>query len=198
MLRSSIRSSVRARLALGAIALRLTAAGAQQPVFTPDHATGIYAVGERVGWTVQDVTPANPGESRGGPNGTYTYTIRKNGGEVVSTGTLDLSQGRARIETSLAEPAMVLVEVKPPRPDSTFGDRSTGGPGRVLLGAAVAPNGIRPAEPRPADFDAFWKAKLEQLDKVPMNAVVTPGESIRPGVEWATVKMNNVRGAHVY
>ena len=182
----ALRGFGRALLTLAASSISAVAA-AQQPVFTPDHATGIYALGERVGWTVS-----------GAPNGTYTYTVKKNGGEVVSTGTLDIAKGNARIETSLAEPAMVLVEVRPPRPDSAFGDRSTGGPGRVLLGAAVAPNDIRPAEPKPADFDAFWKAKLELLDKVPMNAVVTPGESNKPDIEWSTVRMNNVRGAHVY
>src|SRR5207302_7116284 len=140
--------------------------------------------GERVGWTV---TLPNAVTKDAQSPGRYTYTIKRNGGEVVSSGTLDLTSGRARIETSLAEPAMVLVEVKPPRPDSTFGNRSTGGPGRVLLGAAVAPTTIQAAEPKPADFDAFWAAKLKQLEAIPMNAVVTPGESGKPGVEWATV-----------
>ncbi|AHG93722.1 Acetyl xylan esterase (plasmid) [Gemmatirosa kalamazoonensis] len=168
---------------------------AQTPTFTPDHASGIYAAGERVGWTV---TMPNTVAKDARPAGAYTYTVRRNGGEVVSTGTLDLSTGKARIETSLADPAMVLVEVKPPRPDSTFGSRGTGGPGRVLLGAAVAPTGIAAAEPRPADFDAFWASKIAELNRIPMSPVVTPGESGKAGVEWATVKLNNVRGAHVY
>jgi cephalosporin-C deacetylase-like acetyl esterase len=93
---------------------------------------------------------------------------------------------------------MVLVEVKPARPDSTFGSRGTGGPGRVLLGAAVAPEGIRPAEPAPDDFDQFWNAKLAELGKVPVNATLTPGESGRAGVEWSAIRMDNVGGAHVY
>ena len=168
---------------------------AQTPTFTPDHASGIYAAGERVGWTV---TMPNTVAKDARPAGAYTYTVRRNGGEVVSTGTLDLSKGKARIETSLADPAMVLVEVKPPRPDSTFGSRGTGGPGRVLLGAAVAPTGIAAAEPRPADFDAFWASKIAELNRIPMSPVVTPGESGKAGVAWATVKLNNVRGAHVY
>ena len=162
-----------------------------QPSFMPDHSSGIYAVGERVGWTVtlpKGVQPIEP----------YSYTIKRNGGDVLSTGTLAFRSGRARIEASVAEPAMLLVEVKPSRPDSTFGSRSTGGPGRVLLGAAVAPTGIRAAEPKPDDFDAFWKSKLEKLSAIPMNAVVTPGESGRAGVEWATVRMDNVEGARVY
>jgi cephalosporin-C deacetylase len=111
---------------------------------------------------------------------------------------LDLRGGRARIEATLAEPAMLLVEVRPPARDTTFGAVSTGGPGRVLLGAAVAPTGIEPAEPAPADFDAFWAAKLAQLAAIPMDPVVTPGESGKPGVEWATVKLRNVGGAHVW
>src|SRR5205085_11029491 len=108
------------------------------------------------------------------------------------------SKGRARSEPSLAEPAMLLAEIKPPRPDSTFGNRSTGGPGRVLLGAAVDPTHIQAAEPKPADFDAFWDEKLRQLNALPMRPVVTPGESGRPGVEWATVRLDNVGGSHVY
>ena len=177
-----------------ALALLLTAPrfalGAQQPTFTPDHADGIYAAGEKVGWTVTLPKGASPVA--------YRYVIRRNGGDSLSSGTLKFSKGRARIETALAEPAMLLVEVTPPAPDSTFGDKSTGGPGRIRLGAAVAPTGIVPAEPKPADFDAFWRTKIAQLDAVPMEPVVTPGESGKPGVEWARVRVNNVDGAHVW
>jgi cephalosporin-C deacetylase len=192
-LRWTRRASLAPLLALAAAA----PLAAQQPVFTPDHASGIYAAGERVGWTVTQPQRTSK-DAPATPVGPYTYTIRRNGGETLSTGTFELSRGRARIETSLAEPAMVLVEIKPPRPDSTFGSRSTGGPGRVLLGAAVAPTAIRAAEPKPADFDDFWQRKLDELAKVPMGAVVTPGESNRAGVEWATVRLDNVNGSHVY
>ncbi len=189
------RSSLLVCIALSAALADTAASQAQHPTFTPDHPSGIYQAGERVGWTVTLPPSARRGTRA---RGTYSYTIRHNGGEVVSSGALDLARGRARIETSLAEPAMLLVEVRPPVPDTTFGDRSTGGPGRVLLGAAVEPTGIRPAEPEPADFDAFWTAKLQQLAAIPMDAVVTPGESDRPGVEYATVRMRNINGAHVY
>jgi cephalosporin-C deacetylase-like acetyl esterase len=177
-------------LAIAALSLARAAVG-QQPTFTPDHPSGIYRIGERVGWTVAL-------SEGGGATRALTYTIRRNGGEVVDSGTLRLRDGRGRIEATLAEPAMLLVEVKPAVPDSTFGNRSTGGPGRILLGAAVDPEMIQPAEPAPTDFDAFWKEKLEQLAAVPVGAVVAPGESDREGVEYATVRMNNVGGAHVY
>ncbi|MFL5581304.1 MAG: acetylxylan esterase [Gemmatimonadaceae bacterium] len=190
-----MRISILRSLAL-TLAVAATAA-AQTPTFTPDRTTGIYAAGERVGWTVT-LPAAGPRVAKDAAAARYPYVVRRNGGDTVAAGTLDLSRGRARIETTLAEPGMLLVEVRPPRADTTFGDRSTGGPGRVLLGAAVSPERIAPAEPRPADFDAFWAAKLRALDSVPVNPVVTPGESGKPGVEWATVRLDNVGGAHVY
>src|SRR5258705_7015320 len=176
-----------ARLALLAPAVL----GAQQPTFVPDHANGIYAAGERIGWT------ASLPEGTKAP-GPYTYTVRKFGAESLSAGTLIMKNGRGRIETSLAEPAMLVVEVKPPAGVENFGNPSTGGRGRVRLGAAVDPTKIQPSEPKPADFDAFWTEKLQLLEEVPMSPVVTPGESGVAGVEWATVKLNNVNGSHVY
>ncbi|MEO8561027.1 MAG: acetylxylan esterase [bacterium] len=166
-------------------------AAAQQPSFIPDHASGIYAVNERVGWTLT----LPKGVAATGP---YSYTIRKNGGETLGTGSVTLAKNRGRIETSLTEPAMVVVEVKPPAGTAGFGNQSTGGVGRVLLGAAVSPTSITAAEPKPADFDEFWDAKLKLLAAVPMNAQVTPGESGKPGVEYVKIRLDNLGGAHVF
>ena len=177
--------------ALGVTLFSSLAAEAQQPTFTPDHANGIYAAGERVGWMVT----LPKGVKAAGP---YTYVIRRNGADSIGSGTLTLAKGRGRIETSLTEPAMLVVEVKPPAGVTDFGNQSTGGKGRVRLGAAVAPTRITASEPKPADFDAFWAEKVRRLDSVPMNPVVKPGESDRPGVEWSTVRLDNLGGAHVY
>jgi len=178
-----------------AVLALLAAAGpaaAQQLSFTPFHANGTYAVGERVGWTVA----AAPGQSAA--SGRYHYTVKRDGGSVVGSGTFDLASGTATIRTSLDRPGMLLVEVRPPSPDSTFRGGSKGEVGRALLGAAVAPTRIRPAGPRPKDFDAFWATEIHRLEAVPADPVVTPGESGRPGVEYFTVRMNNVDGAHVW
>jgi cephalosporin-C deacetylase-like acetyl esterase len=167
-------------------------ATAQQLTFTPYHATGIYNVGERVGWTISVPQGATA------RSGAYTYTIKRNGLEVIKTDSVDLSIRTAKIETSLTEPAMLVVEVRPPAGTPGFGSRSTGGEGRVLLGAAVAPTSLQPTAPRPADFDAFWSQKIAQLTAIPAAPVLTPKESGKPGVDYATIRMNNVNGAHVY
>ena len=192
-----VRSFSLATLAIAAVACSIRAQQATpvstpQPVFAPDHANGIYRSGERIGWTMT-LPGATPS-----PATVYTYIIKRNGGDVLATGTLDPARGTSRIETTLAEPSMLVVEVKPVVADPTFGSRGTGGPGRVLLGAAVDPTGIRAAEGKPADFNAFWNAKIAMLNAISMNPVITAGESGKPGVEWSTVRLDNINGAHVY
>lgn len=170
------------RTTFAALVLLLAAAHvcpAQQPTFTPYKAGGIYKLGEKVGWTVE-LPPGAP-RSAG-----YTYAVRKNNQDVIKTGTLDLTSGRAVIEATPDEPSMVYVEVKTP-----------GGAG-LALGAAVAPERLRPSAPRPADFDAFWASKIRALKAVPENAVLTPSDAGRPGVEYATVRMDGVGGARVH
>src|SRR5262249_34998965 len=39
--------------------------------------------------------------------------------------------------------------------------------------------------PRPADFDAFWDAKLAAQARIPLNARLTPATSDLPGVEMS-------------
>jgi cephalosporin-C deacetylase len=165
---------------------------AQQLVATPYSKTGIYRVNLTVGWTVA-VAPGQHAAS-----GAYSYTVTENGQRSIKSGTLDLARGSARIETSLRAPGMVRVEIKPPAGTTNFGDEHTGGPGLVALAAAVDPTRIQPDAPRPADFDAFWKAKLDLLATVPMNPIVTMEESGVEGVGYATFRLDNAFGAHVY
>src|ERR1035441_2042949 len=77
----------------------------QQLVFAPYHASGIYDVGEMVGWTV---TPG-PVES----TCSYKWTIRRNNAVVLKEGTLDLSSGKDKIETTGDEPEMLYVVIEP-------------------------------------------------------------------------------------
>ena len=178
-----------AGLCAGALA---TQGGAQQLIATPHDKTGIYAVNQTVGWTISVATGehATPGA--------YTYVVKQNGAKSIKTGTLDLLKGPATIETALASPGMIWVEIRPPNGTKSFGNVHTGGDGVVVLAAAVNPTMIRPAAPRPADFDSFWASKLALLERVPMNAVATAKESGDTSVNYATIRLDNVDGAHVY
>ena len=62
----------------------------KQLTFTPYHASGIYDIGETVGWTV------TPGPTT--PTYAYKWTIRRNNAVVLKEGKLDLSSGKDKIE----------------------------------------------------------------------------------------------------
>ena len=82
-----------------------SAADGPQLVFKPYHADGIYALGEKVGWTVTPAWGTVP------PKGRFSYTIKSNDLDVVKTGTFDLSSGTATIDTTFDQPAMLYVTV---------------------------------------------------------------------------------------
>src|SRR3982751_810790 len=118
----------------------------QQLTFTPYHASGIYDVGETVGWTV------TPGPAV--PTYKYRWTIRRNNAVVLKQAVLDLSNGKATIEIAASEPAMIYVAVEAfddlteiaPSPAAGARRFVGGNAGRndgfYAVGAAVAPRKI--------------------------------------------------------
>ena len=166
---------------------------AQQLVFTPYRASGIYDIGETVGWTV------TPGPTA--PTYAYQWTIRRNNAVVLKEGTLDLSPGKATIEIVGDQPGMIYVAVEanadltpPPAAPVAEGTRFAGGntgrnTGLYAVGAAVAPTKIGVSTPRPGDFDAFWDAKLAAQASLPINAVLKPVETDVPGVEMSMFEL---------
>lgn len=149
---------------------------AQPFSITPYRANGIYALGERAGWTL--TLP----QGSTGVHSTYEYVIKKNNFDTIQTGTLDFSSGSTTIETTLREPAMVYVEIR--------------GAETVHLGAAIGPRQLQPSVPRPADFDQFWGSKLKGLSQIPINPVLTPTSTGQAGVQMYTVLLDSL-GSHV-
>jgi len=67
----------------------------------------------------------------------------------------------------------------------------------AIVGAAVAPTQIAPSASRPADFDAFWAAKLAELKKVPMRPVLVQLTTAVPGINLYMVQLDSL-GSHVH
>ena len=180
----------------------------QQLTFAPYRPSGIYDVGDTVGWTV------TPGPVT--PTYAYKWTIRRNNAVVLKEGKLDLSSGKDKIEITGDQPEMIYVAVEPyaklaadasaPAGDSGHvavpayvGGNTGRNNGLYAVGAAVAPAKIGLSTPRPADFDAFWDAKLAAQAKVPINPVLTKVETDVPGVELSMfVWMRSGRKTHGY
>lgn len=180
---------------------------ARQLTFTPYHPSGIYNIGETVGW---NVTP-------GPDNLTYFFkwTIRRNNNAVLKQGTLDLSHGQDTIEIVGDQPEMIYVAIEPTGtydpgmpalppvqapPDASRTALFTGGNtgrnnGLYAVGAAVAPMQLGLSTPRPDDFDSFWDNKLAAQAKIPINVILTPVETDTPEVEMSTYVLDAL-GSH--
>ena len=165
------------------VSLFAAAAEVETPrvVLEPFRPSGIYQRGERAGWTFALAA----GETA--PSGGFGYALKTNNQDVIETGVIDF-ENRTTVETRLDEPAMLYLEYWPADEPNE----------KRAAGAAIAPRELQPSVPRPADFDAFWAAKLKLLEQVPVNPIVTPRESGRTGVEYATVKLGNIDGATVH
>jgi len=175
----------------------------QHLVFTPYHASGIYDVGDTIGWTVAPAPAA--------PTYAYKWTIRRNNAVVLKEGTLDLSSGKDTIEIVADQPETIYVAVEAyaerspaPAAAATEAPRFSGGnagrnTGFYAVGAAVSPTKIGLSAPRPADFDAFWESKLAAQSKIPINAVLMPVESGVPDVEMNLFELDALGSkAHGY
>jgi len=179
----------------------------QQLTFAPFHASGIYDIGETVGWTV------TPGPAT--PTYSYKWTIRRNNAVVLKEGKLDLSSGKDTIEISVDQPEMIYVAVEPyatldktalgvggavastTAAPSYVGGNTGRDNGLYAVGAAVAPAKIGLSTPRPDDFDTFWQGKLSDQSKVPINAALTPVQADVPGVELNIFALDAL-GSHAH
>jgi hypothetical protein len=171
----------------------------QQLTFTPYHSSGIYDIGETVGWTVA------PGPIS--PTYAYKWTIRRNNAVVLKEGKLDLSAGKDKIEIVGDQPEMIYVAVEAyANLDEAAGAGAAGGfnggnagrnTGFYAVGAAVTPDKLTPSTPRPADFDAFWHSKLAEQATIPINAVLTPVDTSVPGVEMSMFVLDAL-GSHAH
>ena len=104
-------------------------------VFEPFHASNIYRIGERVGWTVR--APLGMAYTK------YSYEIRENNLKVLKSGVLDMTSGEGVIEAKLDHPGMIYARLSfigapPPAGATTSGELD-----KMTVGAAVAPQDIR-------------------------------------------------------
>jgi cephalosporin-C deacetylase-like acetyl esterase len=158
---------------------------AQEIVAKPTKASGVYEVNEKITWAIElkgvpdKVVP--PADLR--------YVLKRGGFTVMKEGTLPLKDGQTRLETSMAEPGTILAELR-----AKVGDKEI----KWFAGAAVSPKQIELSAPRPDDFDAFWKAKVDELNAIPANPKLEPADAGKDNVEYFKLTMDNIKGSRVY
>jgi cephalosporin-C deacetylase-like acetyl esterase len=175
----------------------------QQLVITPRNADGLYKAGEAANWTITRGPQATAT--------TATYTIRKNGVmPPIKEGSLDLSSGSATIQMALDEPGALTLEVRPPAPAGAAtapaatsaprgrgSGRGPGAAGRLIDGAVVAADQIKPSLPRPDDFDSWWASKLQELSMIPVNPKLEKTEVNVADIDYYKITMDNIGATHI-
>ncbi len=154
---------------------------AQQMAVAPDKPGGVYQVGDTVHWLIGWKGESNAPAAH--------YLFKKGGLTEAGQGDLNLSHDSAQLETKFDAPGTMLLVV-------TW-DTAGGKEQRAVGGAVAAPDRIPLSAPPPSDFDAFWKAKLKELKKVPANPKLEKADSGKPDVAYWKITMDNIRGTHI-
>lgn len=134
-----------------------------------DRANALYRKGETVTFTVRLLHEGKPAET-----GEVEWTLSKDGVPPTQSGRATLSAGTATITGKLDEPGFLQL-----RATAVIGTTKL----TALAGAGVAPLEIKPSQPAPDDFAAFWGAKKKALAAVPMNPRLTSVKSGNDRVE---------------
>ncbi len=182
------RHWIRSALALIFAAAPIARLLAQPAAPTPDSEYVLTAAADR-----KDAT-YRPGETatfnirlhrRGEPidQAEVAWTLTKDGVPPTKSGRVALRGGVATITGTLSEPGFLQCRVTLDRAGVTR---------LAVAGAAFAPLAIKPSQPAPADFDAFWAAQKARLAAVPMNARLTPVKSPSTTVEVFDLQADSV------
>ncbi len=144
---------------------------------------GVYASGEKIVWHigVQGTGAADIHK--------VSFVLLKGGLTEMGRGELTLQDNGADLETKLDELGAILAEFSAALPDKSEI--------KAKAGAIVDPEKIASSSPRPADFDEFWKAKVEELNKVPANPVLESSKSGLPNVDYWKITLDDIRGTKV-
>ena len=137
---------------------------------TTDRADALYKSGEPVRFKVEltlDKQPVADAEVQ--------WTLTKDGMPPVTSGKAKLVNGAATVSGKLDEPGFLSC-----RATFASAEKKTY---TALGGAGIDPLKIKPSQPVPEDFDAFWAAQKKLLAAVPVNARLTPVKSPATGVE---------------
>jgi len=137
---------------------------------TVDRTNAIFLQGETATFTI---TLTHLQQSVDGAE--IEWKISKDSVPPVSSGTIKLNAGSAKVTGQLDEPGFLQCRATFTAPDKS-----------VLTaygGAAFDPLGIKPSLPVPDDFDSFWAAQKARLAAVPVDQRLAPVDSPQSGVE---------------
>ena len=118
------------------------------------------------------------------------YVSKDGFGKVAQVEGATDEDGEIGVNGSLGEAGFLLcsASVNVPAGDGTYR------PLELEAGAGFDPLEIGASMPVPQDFTAFWRGQLDALDKVPVNAKLTPVDAGDPSIEVFDVECDSSAG----
>lgn len=146
------------------------AAGAVQFRITSDHADALYRLGEEATFRVEAY------ETNGVPvRGKATVRLDNFGDRVFSTRTVDLAKEPTfSVKGQMDRPGFLMLRV-------------SSGKTRAEFGVGYDPDALKPYQPCPADFDAFWA-----------NAIARYDADVTAPIKATKVDPGRIRGRELY
>jgi cephalosporin-C deacetylase-like acetyl esterase len=172
-------------VALLAVAAPQLAIAAPKIQVSSNVESGVYEPGQTVTWKIRVTDEGKPLQ------GKISYRVARGGLPPMASSTGELKDGETEVTAKRDDPGVLLLTVNY-KPEGS--DKEVVG----LGGAAYAPDKIKASAPPPDDFDAFWKAKIAELDAVPMNVKLEPIDVGDKNIEYFKVTMDNIRGTKIY
>ena len=153
---------------------------------SPNHSDWTYALGEQAEFSISVFKNSVPLDGI-----EIEYTIQPDPGyrtiKIWDEGTRTLKNNSTKIKAKkFTEPGFLRCTVKVKVEGKEYSSYTTVG---------FAPEQIRPTTTLPKDFELFWKKNREELNQVPMNAVLTlMPERCTDKVDVYHVKLDNIKG----
>ena len=140
----------------------------------------VWQPGETAVWNIK---------TAGAFENSFSWKLIQDGNRQCSEGKGELRNGEAQAGGALDEPGWLLIKL-------TF--RISGGSETNILGGAVfAPEKIKPSLPAPADFNAFWQKKIQELNAIAIN-IQDQKPTEENGIEYFKITLDNIRGTKIY
>lgn len=151
----------------------------------PDHADWLYKVGERA---KVEVTFCKYGIPQ---NVEVNYEIGPDEMPAIKTGRVQLKNGRAVIDMgTMKQPGFLDLRLTAVVDDKSYQHH-------VKVG--FSPEQLKPYTKNPADFDAFWKANIEEVRKTPVSVSCEKVEKYTTDVvDCYLLKIRTDNRHHIY
>ena len=154
---------------------------AEELVARSQPTTGVLEVAQPITWQIKWTGDKPPEQIR--------YRLEHGGRTEIEKGSLQVRDGHAELTASLDISGSLLAHFAAAAVD--------GQEHRAIGGAIVSPAEIKPSAPRPADFDAFWDAKIQEIAAVPFNVQLEKAESGRDDVDYWKITLDGYRGTKI-